>query len=476
MKRTGLVVVLAVVLSAVIAGMAPAQQPAGRTYPLMKVTRASLDRWSRAHRQAPRARIDARVSPARGPYSLLSHLRYVPDERDQSSCGNCWCWAGTGCMEISLDVQNKILDRLSVQFVNSNEKDVINNPCCDGGWLENFAAFYSAKGFGMAVPWSNAGAKWQDGDASCDTLPSAITTAPNYPIKKIEAVSIDTFSGDNAAAIANIKNVLNQGKGVWFGWFLPSAADWDQFFNAWNNQNEATTIKLDIACGHTWTNGSGGHAVLCVGYDDSDPTNRYWVMLNSWGTADGNRPNGLFRLNMDMDYGCWLTDGQQKDYSFYWECLNMTFDLGSTGSAGTAMIPSGKPQPGPRAKDEPVVIDTSAKQEFTIVTPANQSVDMFLGMASTFDQADLRLAYTGDAGMNRLPAKTFATSFEGRWMVIGNMAAPNTFGKIFRLKQAIPTADGVQWVFTHGLKAGDSAGIYQNIDGKWVNTYAIVCH
>ena len=26
------------------------------------------------------------------------------------------------------------------------------------------------------------------------------------------------------------------------------------------------------------------YAVLCVGYNDDDPNNSYWIMLNSWGT------------------------------------------------------------------------------------------------------------------------------------------------------------------------------------------------
>jgi hypothetical protein len=40
-----------------------------------------------------------------------------------------------------------------------------------------------------------------------------------------------------------------------------------------------------------------------VGYDETDINNRYWIMLNSWGTTPA-RPNGLFRVNMDMNYDC----------------------------------------------------------------------------------------------------------------------------------------------------------------------------
>ncbi|WP_048145449.1 C1 family peptidase [Methanosphaerula palustris] len=55
--------------------------------------------------------------------------------------------------------------------------------------------------------------------------------------------------------------------------------------------------------GQTWnSNASGGHAVLCVSYDDTDSNNRYWILVNSRGTADGSRPHGIFRMKMDVDY------------------------------------------------------------------------------------------------------------------------------------------------------------------------------
>ena len=82
--------------------------------------------------------------------------------------------------------------------------------------------------------------------------------------------------------------------------------------------------------------------MLCVGYDDTDPNNRYWIMLNSWGASPG-RPNGLFRMNMDMDYSC---SYKGLGYAFYWMTLDIDYGQANrppdmparpSGSTGAAL-------------------------------------------------------------------------------------------------------------------------------------------
>ena len=298
----------------------------GRTYPIMRPDRETLHRWIESYNAAPLAHIELerlRIPSPRGLLSLLDHLDYIPAERNQGSCGNCWAWAGTGCLGIALDVEEGILDRLSVQYINSCEWEIIGKTCCEGGWLEDFADFYDITK--KAIPWSNTNAPWQDGDGSCDTPCESIATTPNYPITSIDDESIPTHELGQEAAIANIKNVLGQDKAVWFAFLLPTDPDWAVFFNFWYNNAEADVWNPDYSCGHTWVYGEGGgHAVLCVGYNDEDPANSYWIMLNSWGTTP-SRPKGLFRVDMDMDYDCYYNDLLREDYSFYWQSLDVDF-------------------------------------------------------------------------------------------------------------------------------------------------------
>jgi hypothetical protein len=143
-----------------------------------------------------------------------------------------------------------------------------------------------------------------------------------------------------STAISNIKNVLNQNKAIYFSFCLANDADWDNFGGFWWFDSESSVWSTDFSCGHSWNNG-GCHAVLCVGYNDGPGTsNDYWIMLNSWGTADGGRPNGLFRLDMNIDYDCTYYHGGYF-YSLRWQTLNVNFNIDDNDPPNVPSIPSG---------------------------------------------------------------------------------------------------------------------------------------
>jgi C1A family cysteine protease len=256
--------------------------------------------------------------------SLLNRIRYIPSERNQGNCGNCWVWPSTGIMEIALNVQNGIEDRLSIQLLNSCKTDKF--ACC-GGSIYEFATWYTGKRF--AVPWANTNGFFQDGVRECDdNAPAvscgAISTVMNYPITSIQAVTIATQGVGQATAIANIKNILYQNKGVYFSFALATQSHWNTFYDFWNHQPESALWNPDPYCGYTWVPNEGGsHAVLIVGYDDNN-----WIALNSWGTANGVRPNGLFRIPIYMNYDCTYYDSTQRKYYYSrgFSTLNVAFN------------------------------------------------------------------------------------------------------------------------------------------------------
>ena len=313
-------------------------------FPLMRPDPVTLHKWIDDYETAPEAEIDpvihsyllqAQEANVTTSLSLLSHIQYTPSQRNQGNCGDCWTWAGTGVMEIALSVQNGVLDRLSTQFLNSCKTD--SYACC-GGNLTGFSNWYYSEGY--AIPWSNTNASFQDASASYSCPKSSgsaivpcanISTTPDYPITSISPVTISTtgYSTDTTP-ILNIKTVLNSGKGVYFAFWLANSTDWNGFYSFWGN-TETAIWDPDQYCGHTWdTTDGAGHAVLIVGYNDDDPSpaNHYWIVLNSWGTASGYRPNGLFRMKMHMNYNCIMHQTGYADwYCRQFQTLNVAFSV-----------------------------------------------------------------------------------------------------------------------------------------------------
>ena len=118
--------------------------------------------------------------------------------------------------------------------------------------------------------------------------------------------------------------MLEGDRAVYLAFRLPDQAAWDAFEQFWRSQPETAVFNLSPYDGRAWTSTAGGHAVLVVGYDDTDPANPYWIVLNSWGTANGQRPHGTFRLSMNLNY-----DGTYKGSfavpSTEWQTLAVEF-------------------------------------------------------------------------------------------------------------------------------------------------------
>ncbi|MGO9611410.1 MAG: carboxypeptidase regulatory-like domain-containing protein [Dissulfurispiraceae bacterium] len=289
---------------------------------VMSVDVATLLKWQEERQNAPKAPIDEGIakmlSDTLGTYpTSINLMSYSPwnssnmSLRAQEACGNCWIWSSTALMEIAHTVNNNVNDTLSVELADSCHSS------CAGGNIYGVVDFYSQLGY--TVPWSNTNAAFADGDGTLNVPCGSIASFPNYAISlgSFHAYNVETHNVGQETAIANIKNILQQNMAVTFGITWANDSDVDNFRAYWHNA-ESVLWDPDDYCGETVTH-SQSHQVLVVGYDDSDPdpSNWYWIVLNSWGNdpiyaSDGttvtgyNRPNGIFRMPLYMNYDCYM--------------------------------------------------------------------------------------------------------------------------------------------------------------------------
>jgi hypothetical protein len=298
--------------------------------PSMGADTEFLERYENDYNNEETAFIDPTLAyeiQATTDYSILDLLYYIPEERDHGGCANCWAWPSTSVLEIALRVQKGVMEnRLSVQYMNTCGElyPSTNIICCEGGTLSMFASFYRSTG--IAVPWSNENAYWQDyviigqcNQVECDE----IAKDPNYPIASIKSTNIKTHGIPEETVINNIKNILHQSRGVYFSIFFADETNIFSFRDFWRYENEESVYDLDYYAGHPWVEDEGaGHALLLVGYhdDENTDTNDYWIMLNSWGKTK-DRPAGLVRIDMHMNYSLKYS----SQYAFGAETLNVTF-------------------------------------------------------------------------------------------------------------------------------------------------------
>ena len=258
-------------------------------------------------------------------YSLLEKFAYVPEEWDQTGgspehCGNCWVWADTGALQVELYRQKGISDPLSVQYFTSAYHNGTGIWACYGGSPVWFADFYSITG--RAVPLGNMNATFADSaviseNGESTSVPASdIQTDPYYPIEEMHAEIIATNPVyeereiSNETAIDSIKSVLLSGSAVVI---VYTPDDWDPFMDFWENETESAVFTPESTPGATGND--GGHVMLILGYGETDSGERYWTVLNSWG-APANRPDGTFRLDMDLDYSMQNPDGVNS-FEFY---------------------------------------------------------------------------------------------------------------------------------------------------------------
>jgi len=195
--------------------------------------------------------------------TLPSELNYVNQGivtpvKDQGSCGSCTIFATTAALESFYKKNNGVSDILSEQRALGCLSKT-TNICQNGSTINTIANYLTGSGttFSSVIPYT---ASINDGCSSADNL---LLKYNNYPfiINTVENIGITSNVDLKSALFAH-------------GPVAVSFNVMDDFFN----------YKTGV---YLWDNKSaygGGHAVLVVGYSDSQQA---FLVKNSWSSQWG---------------------------------------------------------------------------------------------------------------------------------------------------------------------------------------------
>jgi len=207
----------------------------------------------------------------------------VTPVKDQGQCGSCWAFSATEAIESAWLMAGNSQQILAPQQIVSCDT---TDSGCDGGWPTSAYQYVQSAG--------------------------GIETDAAYPYTSGDNGDSGTCSFDQTQVAVQISG---------FTYATPSCED------DCDNQDEIT-LANNLATGgpvsvcvdaETWQDYSGGvltdcdhaytdldHCVQAVGYHiDSNPTNSYWIVRNSWAASWGE--SGYIRLSFGANT-CGLAD------------------------------------------------------------------------------------------------------------------------------------------------------------------------
>lgn len=186
--------------------------------------------------------------------------------KNQGGCGSCWAFAAIGVVESQYLIQSYITLDLSEQWLVSCS----TAGTCDGGW---FGGAFDHM-LNVQDSCSQIGAPLEEAfPYEAKDVPCACPEKPRYLITQWSAISQD---------VQSMKQAI-----MTYGPIAVSIAA-DDMFQCYIGGIFDANIGTDV-----------NHAVILVGWDDTQGENGIWYLRNSWGTGWGE--GGYMRIEYDCN-------------------------------------------------------------------------------------------------------------------------------------------------------------------------------
>ncbi len=212
----------------------------------------------------------AALLPSHFDWRNVNGKNYVTPVRDQGQCGSCWAFSSVAALEshtiIELNTPDTDLD-LSEQALVS----CLGLGSCDGGWVDYSAAYFT----GAGVPYESCYPYRADDSPCGNNCSGSQSFSQAHTIR-------DWVYGSDGESVPDL-TVLKS--------LLVTTGPMPVNFKVYSDFYEYESGVYSYTSG----NYEGGHAVLLVGYDDTD---QCFIVKNSWGTGWGEQ--GYFRIDYSM--------------------------------------------------------------------------------------------------------------------------------------------------------------------------------
>ena len=193
-------------------------------------------------------------------------LGWIGPIKDQKTCGSCWDFSGTCCVEVAYNKAG--VGGGASTFILSEEYtlDCGQNGGCDGDDNTNILAWAKATG----LPLTSAYGAYSAGSGKVGkcAFQSAMTL-----YKITDWGFADSNGGQGVTSVADIKAAIME-----YG-CVGAAVAADDAFEAWGDNQPSMS--------NPWK-GSGSksidHDIVLIGWDDSTSS---WILRNSWGDGWG---------------------------------------------------------------------------------------------------------------------------------------------------------------------------------------------